>query len=360
MQQPLVVLTLDGLTPAALGCYGSSWHATPVIDSLAAGGRLWDRCLVTNDDPALVLADLVSALHCALPGAARAELLIDRPAQLEAIATEVFQLMEVVTTQPTSRQQPAEDLIDTALGQLFAAALDRLTKSPLPDVVWMHSSYLAEHWDAPRHLFADELTADADESDEDAPPATFAAVTPPRRKLNGSEHPDLVTSWMRTYGCQVALLDRLLEPLVQQAESHGRMLVVAGTSGFRLGQGSWIGHRCGPLRSRDIHVPLLLTGGGPLRCPHLCDLPGSFSKIVRDCVDVVGVGASTEDRLAEEPRAMIATESARALAVVSTSEWVWVRDQDGADHLFFKPDDIEDFNDVARLRTDIVAELSAK
>jgi hypothetical protein len=39
---------------------------------------------------------------------------------------------------------------------------------------------------------------------------------------------------------------------------------------------------------------------------------------------------------------------------ITTDDWFYVRDQDESEHLFLKPDDVEDFNDVARIRVEIV------
>ena len=50
--RPLLVVSLEGLTPSALGCYGSSWNRTPAIDAIADTGCVWDRWLATDDQPA--------------------------------------------------------------------------------------------------------------------------------------------------------------------------------------------------------------------------------------------------------------------------------------------------------------------
>ncbi len=62
---------------------------------------------------------------------------------------------------------------------------------------------------------------------------------------------------MQTYGCQVRLVDRMVTLLLQAIQSSEveTTFVLMGTSGFQLGQNGWIGHRAGPLRSPEIHVP---------------------------------------------------------------------------------------------------------
>jgi hypothetical protein len=39
--------------------------------------------------------------------------------------------------------------------------------------------------------------------------------------------------------------------------------------------------------------------------------------------------------------------------------WFYVRDADESEHLFLKPDDVNDFNDVGRLRGDILETFRA-
>ena len=48
---PLIVISLEGLTPSALGCYGSSWNETPTIDRLASNDpdiRIFGPSTVTS------------------------------------------------------------------------------------------------------------------------------------------------------------------------------------------------------------------------------------------------------------------------------------------------------------------------
>ncbi len=74
---------------------------------------------------------------------------------------------------------------------------------------------------------------------------------------------------MHTYGCQIRLLDLLIEVLLGSLRAEDPYVVIMGTSGFRLGQGGWIGHRPGPLRSADVHLPMIVSDSGPLRVPHV-------------------------------------------------------------------------------------------
>jgi hypothetical protein len=50
--------------------------------------------------------------------------------------------------------------------------------------------------------------------------------------------------------------------------------------------------------------------------------------------------------------------SNRSRAAVISPEWFCVIDSDGEENLFLKPDDIDDFNNVARLRPDVIDSLT--
>ena len=125
--------------------------------------------------------------------------------------------------------------------------------------------------------FIDEPIDQVDASNPDVLetlPSTFDQVQPPQFKLGDEEHPDLVATWMRTYGCQLKLIDELLGVLRDAVQDIDVTIVVAGTSGFSLGENGWIGHRCGPLRSCHLHLPIVIDRVGPLRCPQLFDAAG--------------------------------------------------------------------------------------
>lgn len=58
----------------------------------------------------------------------------------------------------------------------------------------------------------------------------------------------------------------------------------------------------------------------------------------------------------------VPTRSDRVIAAVTTPQWFYVRelDQHGIseeEHLYLKPDDVDDFNDIGRLRLDVIDQL---
>ena len=49
--KPLIIVSLEGIAPNALSCYGCSWNQTPTLDEISSRGWIWDRLIAENDDP---------------------------------------------------------------------------------------------------------------------------------------------------------------------------------------------------------------------------------------------------------------------------------------------------------------------
>ena len=272
-------------------------------------------------------------------------------------------------------ERPAEDIVDTQLGQMVAAAIERDAQDDPWSILWLHSGFLTRCWDAPRYL----ALIDETEEDQLAPseevellheasevteqlenlPLVFQETTPPKIELVDDTHPDLITSWMRTYGCQVRLVDVLLEILLTSLKVEDPYVLILGTSGFQLGQNGWIGHRQGPLRSADIRLPMIVSDVGPLHLPQLTRdsiLPRVLDDLAQHGEENPNVSLlwSPEQWCQPDCEKEIATESNRSLRAVTTPEWFFVQNTDATEHLYLKPDDIDDFNNVSRLRPDVI------
>jgi len=214
-------------------------------------------------------------------------------------------------------------------------------------------------------------TLENDEEQQDGPPELIDSVTPPHYRITPDDHPDWVMTWMQTYGCQVRLVDQLIamvaETIKQLDPSIG--LAVVGTSGFSFGQNGWIGHRAGPLRSPQIHVPAIVQdpSGPMLRWPKLSSVAEVVQRIVPgQCAPSpeFWAGLSEFEPQRDEATAPrrtpeVRTRSDRATAAITTDQWFFVRDDDKA-RLFLKPDDRDDVNDVADRCRDVVDEFLEK
>lgn len=355
----LIIVTLEGLVPGSLGCYGSSWTSTPAIDSLAAGGCVWDHFIAPSDDPLEVIrrwliGDDGSIVQLSDP-IGPTELVTDDPRLIELGLNECFDQTLLIDSLNSLAEQPAEGIELSAFGQLVAAALDRADQNDW-GLLWAHSRFLTRCWDAPRDLPAEE------DSDEDGSlerlPAVFQQTTPPAEKVGEAADPDLTTTWMTTYGQQIQMVDDLIGVMLESLREPDAIVVLAGTSGFSLGQNGWIGHRVGPLRSCHTRLPLVVGSSGPIRCPAIT-CADEFRALVRQLMDQgqslidPAVWAAPWNEF--DPRLVT---HGHGQSAVTTPRWFLVNESEQSQRLFLKPDDVEDFNDVSRLRPDVVDQLS--
>ncbi len=388
MPSQWIVISVDGLATSALGAYGSSWNETPAIDRLAAYGTVWDRCIIPSDDTPEVLRSLWSQPF------GRSDLFLNAGPQASQIAslagTVGFEQCTIIEAIP----EPAADAVacceveETAFAKLLLPILERLCEPDSKNrqdwsLLWVHSDTLTRCWDAPRGLFP--IDDDDDTEDEpidrvewsledftqqttgpilnsdvtDKPPALFESTAVPFVAIPADSHPDWVTSWMQTYGCQVRLLDRLIALLLEAVEAaEGEIgLALIGTSGFSLGQNGWIGHRAGAIRSPQIHVPAILYDGQGqgLRVPDLCSV-ATISNWLQPLMPSHQPARVTPAQWANADRdgqPQINTDSIRADRVLTTDQWFFVREADRTS-LYLKPDDREDCNDVADRCRDVV------
>ncbi|GAA4452950.1 hypothetical protein [Novipirellula rosea] len=378
----MIVISVEGLAASALGCYGASWNETPAIDLLASRGCVWDRAIAEHDDGLKVLADWLAPPPSHDPDhwIARwnergpVELITDDPRlSQQSLDNDFDQTWLIESDPPDVDTLPAEEIEETHLASLFAGLFARIEDPDPAALWWLHTQSLVRSWDAPRWLVpldADELYAGEpseeldllpetdvalDEADCEMPPWVFPDVVPPQLKLTEHSHPDLAVAWMRTYGCQVRLLDRMLALLLEYAADWDPIVVLVGTSGFSLGQNQTIGYRAGPLRSCHHRVPMIVSDLGPLRekrvvnAKSLATLLAKIKMQPETLIDPAGWASSDSEF---EPR--VITRDDKGSVAVTTSRWYHVQDADQQDRLYLKPDDLEDQNDVSRLRPDIV------
>ncbi|MEM9587656.1 MAG: hypothetical protein AAGA03_10275 [Planctomycetota bacterium] len=380
-----ILLTFDGLACSSLGCYGSSWSLTPGINHLAANGTTWHRHVATHDQPWTVFQRWL-AEPATTQWARRqrelgtVELLTDDGQfanSLSEPSKSVFDALTAVAVSDTdSSDHAADDLDRTRLGQLVAAVSDRMLDPAPWGALWLHSSFLTRCWDAPRSLIPDQFVEEpslepidpADESLEKAQvqvhetaPQWFDQVVVPRVEIDQRFDPDQLTAWMQTYSCQTRLIDVLLSVLQDQAASLDEPIVwvIAGTSGFSFGQNGWIGHACGPLRSEQIRLPLIISDGSQaIHVPQITDSDSMPSLLLR-CGR--GKALVTPEQLASDARdeyaPAVRTRSDRCRQAITTPQWYAVVDRDDRRGLYSKPDDLYDANDISRLSPQVMERL---
>ncbi len=377
-----VVITVEGLSAAALSCYGSSWNETPQLDAIAADGCVWSHVVAASTDPLSVFASWVGTgtapWWAAVRGEGSVELFTDDARLTKLDFLSGFDRVELVAEKTIRvRTRPRDHVDQTRAGRLFAAALDRMDQSDRPRLIWIHCSSLVKCWDAPRYLALVDDTPDEDtepnddvelielESEEQpsplAPASVFDSIEPPDFQLEPDCHPDLAMSWMRTYGCQVRLLDLLIGLVRGYEPLAGADLMVAGTSGFALGENGWVGANCPRVRSSLIRTPLLMSRPKSLRVPQLIssdEVPALMAKLADNTSPVVTSAQWAHRQTELEP--CISTVSRDGAIFITTPSWFFVEETTGEQFLYLKPDDIGDVNDISRLRGDVVQTLRAQ
>ncbi len=294
------------------------------------------------------------------------EIISDDSRVIELGADRIFDRTSLVNSLLTPVEHPAEEIALTAFGQLVATAIDRGSQSDPWSLLWLHSRFLTQRWDAPRGLvvdrFSDQPTTQGPEppgpEQSESIPSVFEQIVVPKIAIDDASHPDLVTSWMMTYGCQIQLIDDLIAVMLQSLDIGNTVVIVAGTSGFGLGQNGWIGHRVGPLRSCHTRLPLIVGCDGPMRWPRMTSsdiLPDLIEQLADASLTAVNPESWIDQDQELHPR-LITQGSGQA--AVTTSRWFLVRETDHQRRLFVKPDDVEDFNDISRLRNDVTELLA--
>ncbi len=378
--KPLIIVSLEGITPNALSCYGCSWNQTPTLDEISSRGWIWDRLIAENDDPKELLKTWVhNDVAWANQFKKLGPLVLISDQEDHDFDNHCFDEITILPVEPIQEeQQPADEAFETRFGQLIATAIERISQPDKTGAIWIHSTFLNQSWDAPSLLDSEEEESDpylAEHQTEDdvnveveqenanfddvgVPELVATSVVPPSFKLEPKDDPDLLPQWMDRYGNQVKLLDLMLGYLVEEIERVDAQLMFIGTSGFRLGQNKEFGLHPAHLRYSDIHLPLLLTGRGPLRIPHL-----TGSQEVIDLLLELGRNEDRDypaERWAESKSSVrsVSIQSARCRFAVTDPNWFCVIESDGEEVLFLKPDDIDDYNNVARLRPDVVDDLT--
>jgi hypothetical protein len=370
----LLCIVVDRLHAGMLGAYGNSWIHTSAIDRLACESFVFDQAFLESPRLDDIYAAYwlgthagrpVSATGASLPGVLSAAglhtaLVSDEPA--------VFDLPSAADFAQSLRLAPraastARDVSETALGRLFAQAMQWLDEAPQPFCLWLHARGMGAPWDAPLALRA----AFAAEDDPVPPPL----VEVPNYRLPDEHDPDEVLGVRHAYAGQVTVLDQCVAALCEHLETSGlcerTQLTFLSARGFPLGEHGRIGACDEPLFNESTQLPWLMRfpdGLGKLaRSSALVqpfDLPGTLLDWLG--LDRAGLGlpmpslldvvAGRRDMLRD--RVLLVSQTERALR---TPGWYLRLPAGSAAELYAKPSDRWEVNEVASRAGDVVASL---
>lgn len=378
----LICLAIDRLHAGYLGCYGNSWVGTPHVDALAAEALLLEQMTIDTSELASLVTSLWQGQHAAerpsvaldahdsLPrwladAGLHTALMSDEPAVLGHPLAAQF---EEQISLPQPRLQTAEQMEATHLAGMMASAVEWLDDARQPFGLWLHTGSFGRAWDAPlelRNRYADE--------DEPPPPGV---VEVPSLHLPVGFDPDERLGYSHAYAGQIALFDTALgmltEAMLESDWGRETLLVLLGVRGLPLGLHGELGARDEQLTGELVHVPFIIRWPagqrGCLRSSVLaqsCDVPLTL-------LDALGAGnRAASRRLArsllpqvDDPalagRPCSVTLSAHE-AAIRTRAWYLRQSHTNpaAAHLFAKPDDFWELNEIADRAPDVVAALQA-
>ncbi len=369
--QSAIVLSVDRLRAAYLGCYGNTWIATPAINRLAIEAFVFDEAHAAG----LELHDFFRAawtteglglIQRVAPLGRRTALVTDDASAARWAAAEGFD--EVIELPGASATHAAADLEATHTAGVIAAAteqLDALRQEPY--LFWLHLAGLGQTWDAPREF------RERYHEEDDAPLPNF--VAPPCKLLDADFDPDERWGYALAYAAQVsaldACLDHFFEHLRETQPLDRSLLMLCGVRGYPLGEHCRVGPIDGSLYGESLHVPWIVRLPGMLgameRSARLVG-PGDFGASLAQLLlhDERLAGASALEVLfdASMPdRQRLAFQSSSGETALRTPEW-FLRSVPGRDanetarvELYAKPDDRWEVNDVRDRCVDVMEGL---
>lgn len=275
----VVVVVVDTLRADALGAYGAAETMTPIMDALAEGGTLFERCLATSSwtwpSTASLLTGKLPPEH-GLIGKDGSSISPDVPSVAAAFqsagwATAAFVANPILDAElgfgrGFDRWEGADDSWDEAavpLERATAWLAEREPREPFflyVHLVEPHSPY------RPSAESAAVLDLPGPPSEEDLGAITRAY----NLMIKGAPHDqgaidDFVDWRRRCYAAEVRDADlaigELLEILRRRGPLDRTLLAVTSDHGEEFLEHGLIGHG-GQLYPESVHVPLILTGPG--------------------------------------------------------------------------------------------------
>lgn len=417
-----MVISIEGLSTALVGAYGSNTAETKTLDSIAACGIVLDQCYLDSRNLDQMLISLWTGQHTMV----REHCMSRRGVELQepfgddaAVAGQtLWQVLErlghavvfvtdcpktaglaekcgcsrVLLVEAAVPTQAAEEVMLCAAMSLFSAAAEAMeqldTESSSTKLCWIHTRGLYQPWDAPLDLRA--RFADSDDPD---PPSE---VGPPQMIVDQQTDPDLVVGWIQVAGAQACVLDQGIEFLrdfIDQLDNDWSWCIL-GIDAYPLGELGCIGREEGsskprPLGTHHLQVAAIFSPEPELpigwRVDQICQLPDVAVSIAELCGIELnsfklddGPGLSTSIELwgrsqlgAPEDQSAMQWNHVHQLACLVEGEQSWLRtpawsmrtkgpeaDPDN-ELLFVQPDDHWEISEVGSRCRDVLEQLVA-
>lgn len=374
-EKSAVVICVDGVGASSLGPYGNTWIETPAFNRLASHSILMEYLLADSPNLNRVYRAWLKGLH-ALSDVDHHPSLVSRlsAADVRTVVvtddkTQDWQdhfggSVQLAGIEPHFASLAADDINQTEMARFFSEATRQLAVVQEPTLFWLHARGMYGAWDAPaefRERFVD---------DEDPPPPDF--VEPPNYQLPESFDPDERLGVAQAYAGQISLLDICLDAFLKSVDEFllpaDTLLIFTSARGFPLGEHGRIGLCDAALYSELSHVPLLIRlpdeeGAGQrfqniAQCSDLHATLEDWFELPTGEVTRCGRSLLSLGRGEEFQDVQWAFTVAAGQSAIRTPAWYYRFDPSTKrDELYAKPDDRWEVNEVANLRSDIVALL---
>lgn len=335
----VLVIVVQGLQPAFVGCYGSETVPTPTLDRWASEGVVFDQHYADRPD----VGSKLWREHFRQSGfrvvrvGPRAE-----PDGWDAEFVAVRDRKEPLLLKPTRR----------ALRQALATAgADGQT------LIWIEIDALLPPWQVPEEMLEEQFV-------EDEPDEESLTPWPASEPLPATIEPDdlrTLQRLQRTYGAAVATLDAGLEKLLADCEKRGwdeaTVRVLTADRGFPLGEHGVVGHAHAGLFEELVHLPLLV------RLPGLAEARRRVADLTQpdDLAAWLAEWADHQLPGVRERIVMRLEDGSRRESALRTADWfLRVVEEPGAEPraaLFEKPADRWEVNDLRMHHLDMAEQL---
>lgn len=391
MPRRVLLISIDRLGKSFVGPYGNTWLDTPGFNQLAGDSLLCEYPVAESLEVNDFVESILSGRHkidrdAAKDDAARSDVndvntnsslldqlrqhslssqvISDDPqfvAQLESAG--IDQVVELELESSTDEDLTAESVEQTQVFQTLSTAATLLNDPESADFVWVHTTGLANVWDAPfekREAFHDE---------EDPDPWT--GTTPPSQPFESGDH-DEVFPMIMAYAAQVQALDESLHFLLHACQLspiwRDAMWIITSPRGFPLGEHGRVGDYEESLHAESIDVPLLIrlpesqVAGNRLPSvvqPHSLhhtilswlQIESESTPTILPSFDIVGSKSLLPQRDG------LAVSTSKNEIGLRTWSWYLLASAE-QQRLYVKPDDIWEVNDIADRCPDVLEEMN--